>query len=90
MKKVHYDKFGYGSAICGIPFAEHITRDVSYVTCHRCLYAAPFRLKDAPEAILARISEWLFSDPKHRFVGGRCTRCGCSESAVEHFGWPCK
>lgn len=89
MKKVHYDKFGDGGIVCGVPFAENTTRDIDQVTCKRCQYSAPYTSADIGWGLLSKFLGWVFREGKHSFKNGICKSCGCSETAVAHFGWRC-
>jgi hypothetical protein len=79
MKKIHFQNVAKGGPLCGVPFGDHFTGDLEFLTCRRC-----------GSILLFRILYWFLEEAEHRFCGGRCERCGCSESAVAHFGWPCR
>jgi hypothetical protein len=48
MKKVHYDKFGFGRICCDTRFAECITDKQEEITCEKCKDVIGFLFEDVP------------------------------------------
>ena len=69
MKKVHYDKFGFGGICCGTRFAEYITDKQEEVTCERCRDVMGFRFKDVPVWV-GKFVGTLLAHGLNRLFGG--------------------